>query len=106
MALGEEPGVGTVMICGPQYRKLMRTYQEAGTNTASARKAGMDRKTASKYIGGAPGPEEKRPPRQWRTRVDPFEGAWKEVEGWLSAKARPGSDERAGGAVEAVSGAI
>lgn len=74
------------MISGPQYRKLMQTYQETGTITASASKAGMDRKTASKYIGGAAGPEEKRPPRKWRTRTDPFEGVWKEVEGWLSAK--------------------
>ena len=86
MALGGEPGVGTVMISGPQYRKLMQPYQETGTITASASKAGMDRKTAAKYVHGAPGPEEKRARRQWRTREDPFEGVWKEVEGWLHAK--------------------
>ena len=66
MALGGEPWVGTGMISGPQYRKLMQTYQETGKITAGASKAGMDRKTASKYIGKAPGPEEKRPLRQWR----------------------------------------
>jgi hypothetical protein len=36
MALGEEPGVGTVMISGPQYRKLMQTYQETGNIPARA----------------------------------------------------------------------
>jgi hypothetical protein len=86
MALGEEPGVGTVMISGPQYRKLMQTYQETGKITASASKAGMDRKTAAKYLRGGASPGQKREPRQWRTRTDPFGGVWKEVEGWLSAK--------------------
>lgn len=74
------------MISGPQYRKLMQTYQETGTITASASKAGMDRKTAAKYIRGAAGPEEKREPRGWRTRTDPFDGVWKQVEGWLEGK--------------------
>ena len=54
--------------------------------TASSSKAGMDRKTAAKYVHGAPGAEEKRAPRKWRTREDPIEGVWKEVEGWLHAK--------------------
>jgi len=75
------------MISGPQYRKLMETYQETGKITASAIKAGVDRKTAAKYIHGAPGPnEQRREPRHWRTREDPFEGVWEEVEGWLQAK--------------------
>ena len=74
------------MISGPQYRKLMQTYQETGKITASASKAGLDRKTAAKYIHGAASPQERREPRGWRTREDPFEGIWKEVECWLAAK--------------------
>lgn len=71
------------MISRPQYRKLMETYQETGAITASACKAGMDRKTAAKYIHGGMGPQMARTPRHWRTREDPFEGVWKEVAGWL-----------------------
>lgn len=47
----------------------------------------MDRKTAAKYIHGAPGPnQQRREPRHWRTREDPFGRVWEEVEGWLQAR--------------------
>jgi len=74
------------MISGPQYRKLMQTYQETKTITASASKAGMDRKTASKYIHGGHGPGEQCKARDWRTREDPFADEWAQIEGWLEAK--------------------
>lgn len=44
-------------------RGLMQTYQETGKITASASKAGLDRKTAAKYIHGAPGPGQRREQR-------------------------------------------
>ncbi len=74
------------MISVPQYRKLMETYQKTGNITVSARKAGIDRKTAAKYIRRGEGPDGKRAARHWRTREDPFKEVWKEVEGWLEGK--------------------
>jgi hypothetical protein len=69
------------MISSPQYRKLMRSYRQTEDLTASALQAGLDRKTARKYlIEGSPGPEEPRPLRHWRTRPDAFAGIWPEVQ--------------------------
>jgi hypothetical protein len=44
------------MISRVQYKKLMKSYLETGKITASASKAGMDRKTAVKYIRGGDDP--------------------------------------------------
>lgn len=71
------------MISLQQYRKVMKQYQESGTISAAAAGAGVDRKTAAKYVRGAPGPEEARPERHWRTHADAFAEVWPEVEGWL-----------------------
>ncbi len=70
------------MISAVQYRKLMKVYRETDNLSESARKAGIDRKTARKCIHGGP-PQGRRGPRTWRTREDPFEGVWKEIEGLL-----------------------
>jgi len=80
------------MISGPQYRKLMQTYHQTGSVTASALKSGMDRKTARKYIQAGQGPGEAARERGWRTRKDPFVEFWPEVEAWLSAN--PGMQAR------------
>jgi hypothetical protein len=45
----------------------------------AALKAGMDRKTAAKYIGKGKYPSELTTERTWRTREDPFEEAWPEI---------------------------
>ena len=43
------------MISSPQHRKLMRSYQQNQNLSASALRAGVDRKTAYKYlIEGSP----------------------------------------------------
>lgn len=69
------------MISSQQYRKLMRSYRQTENVTTSALQAGLDRKTARKYlIEGSPGPEEPRPFRHWRTRPDAFAGIWPEVQ--------------------------
>src|SRR5690242_13917411 len=49
----------------------------------AAMKAGMDRKTARKHrdVGCVPSAEPK--PRTWRTRADPFEEDWPEIEARL-----------------------
>ena len=50
---------------------------------AAAARADMDEKTARKYrdLGGIPG----RQPRTYRTRKDPFEAVWPEIEKLLAA---------------------
>ena len=46
----------------------------------AAMKAGMDRKTARKYVAAGKLPSELRPTaREWRTRPDPFEEHWPDV---------------------------
>ena len=46
-------------------------------------KAGMDRKTARKYVAAGKLPSEMAQPRDWRTREDPFAEDWPEVEALL-----------------------
>jgi hypothetical protein len=58
----------------------MKEYEKRGRIGLSAAKAGMDRKTGSKYMGGAPRPLEPRPHRGWRTHEDAFGWVWPEME--------------------------
>ncbi len=50
------------------------------TQELAAAKAGMDVKTARKYLGTGKVPSEGKPERAWRTRKDPFERVWKEIQ--------------------------
>lgn len=63
-----------------QVRKLMREFSKHSKIGQAALAAGLDRKTASKYIHGGQMPSELRQERQWRTRSDPFVEDWREVE--------------------------
>ena len=65
-----------------QVRRLMEEKTKSGNVGLAAMKAGMDRKTASKYLGEGKLPSELREPRRWRTRSDPF------AEDWPGLKAR------------------
>jgi hypothetical protein len=49
----------------------------------AAMKAGMNRKTARKYVKAGKLPSEMKTARTWRTREDPFEEHWPELEGRL-----------------------
>lgn len=60
----------------------MKELNEGETLDRAAIKAGMSENTARRYRNGAPG-KSTRPPRTYRTRVDPFEGVWPEVEKML-----------------------
>jgi hypothetical protein len=51
----------------------------------AAMKAGMDRKTARKYVAAGTVPSAMTSPRAWRTRQDPFEARWPELETRLIA---------------------
>ncbi len=53
----------------------------------AAAKAGMDAKTARKYLQEGRLPSEKEPDRTWRTRSDPFERVWEEVREQITANA-------------------
>jgi hypothetical protein len=54
--------------------------QEELSLSTMAAKAGMDVKTARKYIEAGKLPSQMKDPRDWRTREDPFAGIWPEVE--------------------------
>lgn len=58
-------------------------HQKCGTIGAAAMKANMTSKTASKYIQSGELPSAQVKDRDWRTREDPFESIWPEVEARL-----------------------
>ena len=57
------------------------------TQELAATKAGMDVKTARKYLANRELPSEATPDRSWRTRADPFAEVWKELEEQIKAEA-------------------
>lgn len=61
----------------------MEEMTKQGKVGLAALKAGMDRKTASKYVAAGQLPSEMASARDWRTREDPFEEDWAEVEAML-----------------------
>jgi len=63
-----------------QVRKLMEEVNKHGKIGLASMKAGMDRKTGSKYLQEGKFPSELKVFRGWRTRSDPFEKHWPEIE--------------------------
>ena len=57
--------------------------QKDGVLWKASSKAGMDVKTARKYLGSDTLPSQMRKDHNWRTRKDPFEGVWSEIEEML-----------------------
>jgi len=76
------------MVTDGQVRKLRRLLAGDASLAASARKTGMDEKTARKYRDSKGLPSEGRSPRDWRIRSDPFADVWPEVEARLEAEPR------------------
>ena len=60
--------------------------QKDGVLWRAASKAGMSEKTARKYLKGSL-PSQRKVERTWRTRKDPFEGVWEEIEEFLESDA-------------------
>ena len=56
-----------------------------GSLGKAALRAGMDRKTARKYVREGKLPSELKKPHTWRTRPDAFEKVWPEIEAKLAA---------------------
>jgi hypothetical protein len=61
----------------------MEEMSKHGQIGQAAMKADMDRKTARKYVAAGKLPSELNQPRDWRTRPDPFEAHWSEIEAKL-----------------------
>ena len=66
------------MVTAQQLRSLMKDLGESRALSVSAKRAGMSENTGRKYRrqGGATAKK----PRTYRTRRDPFERVWPEVE--------------------------
>jgi hypothetical protein len=58
----------------------MEEMSKHGHIGRAAMKADMDRKTARRYVASGKLPSEKATTREWRTRQDPFEAHWPEIE--------------------------
>jgi hypothetical protein len=71
-------------ITDQQVRKLMEEMNKTGNKSYASMKAGMNRRTGSKYIQLGKLPSElPHHEHTWRTREDPFSEHWPEVEQWL-----------------------
>jgi len=55
------------------------------TQELAAAKAGMEGKTARRYMVDGRLPSERKPERDWRTRADPFDQVWEEVRRQIEA---------------------
>jgi hypothetical protein len=67
------------MVTDQQVRRLFKLMQTEATGYIAAAKAGMDEKTARKYVDAGKLPSELLIEHTWRTRTDPFEAHWEEV---------------------------
>jgi hypothetical protein len=72
------------MVSDRQVKRLWRLTQKWSLEAAAA-KAGMDSKTARKYLRDRRLPSEMRQKHTWRTRPDPFVDTWEEIRQLLIA---------------------
>jgi hypothetical protein len=66
-----------------QVRRLRKLMEHHGQLNISAAAAGMDEKTARKYLRAARLPSEMQVEHSWRTREDPFAEVWDEAQDFL-----------------------
>lgn len=74
------------MIKDGHVKELRRLLTLGRTLTTSARMTEMSEKTARKYRDDERLPSERRTTRDYRTRVDPFEEVWEEIQQRLEAE--------------------
>lgn len=72
-----------MLITDQQYQRLMKTYNQTGVLGQAAMKAGIDPKTARRYVKAGKGPQEMKPAHTWRTRADPVVAIWASAQRWL-----------------------
>ncbi len=70
-------------VTDAQVRRLMEEMSKDGQIGHAAMKAGMDRKTARRYITAGKLPSEMKEARWWRTRRDPFAEDWPAISAML-----------------------
>ena len=75
------------MVTDQQVRKLVEFQKREKTKVAAAAKAGMDEKTARKYIRLGKLPSQVKKPHTWKNREDPFVDIWDEAKGLLENNA-------------------
>jgi ribosomal protein S21 len=68
------------MVNDKQVRRLMKLRKTEKTLAGAAAKAGMDEKTARKWLRLGRLPSQCQAERNWCTRTDPFEAYWEEIE--------------------------
>jgi transposase len=73
------------MITDQQVRRLMKFIKKDKSIATAASKAGMDEKTARKYLKSGKLPSQIAKEHNWRTRSDPFDGVWDEAAKYLEA---------------------
>ena len=73
------------MVTNQQVRRLLSLMKSEKTKSIAAAKAGMDEKTARKYVKLGKLPSEIRKNHDWQTRQDPFEADWKQIKELLEA---------------------
>jgi len=71
------------MVTDQQVRKLWQSMQRRRNLVMASLKAGMDRKTARKYVRLKKLPSQCSAPHTWRTREDPFDEIWPEAKEYL-----------------------
>jgi len=67
------------MVTDQQVRRLRKLSNTERNQEIAALKAGMDPKTARRYLGASRLPSELVKERHWRTRGDPFSEVWDQV---------------------------
>jgi hypothetical protein len=67
------------MVTDQQIRRLFKLLKTEETQEIAASKAGMDLKTARKYLKARRLPSEMKTARHWRTRPDEFAAVWPEI---------------------------
>lgn len=72
------------MVTDQQVRRLRMLIHTEKTKASAAAKAGMDEKTARKYLKQGELPSQCRAEHTWRTKRDPFEDEWEEIKDKLS----------------------
>ena len=81
------------MVSAAQVRRLMSYAQQEKTLALAAAKAGMDEKTARKYVKAGRLPSELKVEHTWRTREDRFAEVWDGVKAHLELN--PGLEAKA-----------
>ena len=67
------------MVSDQQVKRLWRQAGQTLTLEIASAKAGMDPKTARKYLRDRRLPSEMRQKHTWRTRPDPFADVWEQI---------------------------